>query len=358
MAETVAAVYFDGKSARRQNATAALGPQGITIAATDGAPVAFWALGDLTPAEPVRRGRPVRIGVVHDTDARLLVDDARFAAALLARAPRLAPSKRFLAHGLPQVGLGLAAAALLVAAVIYGIPALSRPIAKMVPLSWERDLGRQLVTMIIRDAERCDGAAGRAALDRLVARIAAAQATRYDFNLTVAKRRAVNAFAAPGGEIVILNGLLKEARSPDEVAGVLAHEMAHVVERHPTASAIRALGVSILLELVTGDGAGAAAGLAEVGGLLLLFSYSRENEREADRLAQEMLARAGLKTTGLVDFFQRRAGRNSLYDTALLDYFSTHPPSDERSRDAARPGHGGETALTPAEWQALQAICD
>ena len=358
MAGTVAAVYFDGKSARRQDATVALGPQGITIAAPDGAPIGFWSLQDLTPAEPVRPGRPVKIGVVYDTDARLQVDDPGFAAALLAQAPHLAPSKRFLTRSLPQIGLGLAATALLVAAVVYGIPALSRPIAKMVPLAWERDLGQSLVTMIIGNAKRCDADEGRAALDRLIARLATVQDTRYDFNVTVAKRDSVNAFAAPGGEIVILNGLLKEAQSPDEVAGVLAHEMAHVVERHPTASAIRALGVSILLELVTGDGAGAAAGLAEFGGVLLLFSYSRDNEREADRLAQEMLARAGLKTTGLVDFFRRRAGGNTLYDIKLFDYFSTHPPSDERSRDAVRAGHVGETALTSEEWQALQAICD
>ena len=358
MAGTVAAVYFDGKSARRQDANVALDPQGITIAAPDGAPIGFWSLKDLTPAEPVRHGRPVRIGVVYDSDARLQVDDPGFAAALLAQAPHLAPSKRFLTRSLPQIGLGLAAAALLVAAVVYGIPALSRPIAKMVPLSWERDLGQNLVTMIIGDAKRCDADEGRAALDRLIARLAAVQDTRYDFNVTVAKRGSVNAFAAPGGEIVILNGLLKEARSPDEVAGVLAHEMAHVIERHPTASAIRALGVSILLELVTGDGAGAAGGLAELGGVLLLFSYSRENEREADRLAQEMLARAGLKTTGLVDFFQRRAGKDTAYGKGLFEYFSTHPPSDERSRDAARAGQVGETAMTPDEWQALRAICD
>lgn len=358
MTGAVAAVYFDGKSARRQDATVALGPQGLTIAAPDGAPLAFWSLKDLTPAEPIRRGRPVKLGVVYDTDARLHVDDPAFAAALLAAAPQLAPSKRFLTRSLPQISLGLVAAALLVAGVVYGIPALSRPIAKMVPLSWERDLGQNLVTMIIRDAKRCDNAEGRVALDRLIARLAAAQDTRYDFNVTVAKRGSVNAFAAPGGEVVILNGLLKEAQSPDELAGVLAHEMAHVIERHPTASAIRALGVSILLELVTGDGAGAAAGLAELGGVLLLFSYSRDNEREADRLAQDMLSRAGLKTTGLVDFFERRAGQNKLYDVKLFDYFSTHPPSDERSRDARRDGDLGEPALTPDEWQALQAICD
>src|SRR5690606_26348291 len=107
------------------------------------------------------------------------------------------------------------------------------------------------------------------------------------FTVSVADDPQVNAFAAPGGRIVLLEGLLREAESPDEIAGVLAHEIGHVTERHPTAAALRLLGIQALLTGIFGDGSLASAA-AGAGGLLVALSYSRDDERTADRLAAEL----------------------------------------------------------------------
>ena len=114
----------------------------------------------------------------------------------------------------------------------------------------------------------------------------------------VLKDRSVNAFAAPGGHVVVLSGLIDEAKSGDEVAGVLAHEIAHVIHRHPMESLVRAMGLAVLAEALSGDGLGGTAAM-----LLAVTAYSREAEAEADATAVALLEGSrGLRSVGLDRF--------------------------------------------------------
>jgi predicted Zn-dependent protease len=160
--------------------------------------------------------------------------------------------------------------------------------------------------------------------------------------------------------VVFFKGLVEQAESADEVAGVLAHEIGHVVNRHPIEGLVRGLGISLIVESLIGDGADLLGLAADAGAMLIKNSYGREDEAAADAAALEILAAAGLRADGLARFFERLAAlEGGTGRPGVAAYFSSHPQTAERQATAAaRAGAGGRAALSPAQWQALQAICE
>lgn len=177
------------------------------------------------------------------------------------------------------------------------------------------------------------------------------QGSAYDYRWYLAKSSEVNAFAMPGGYVVVYTGLLRLAQSPEEVAGVLAHEVQHVELRHSLKNLIHDLGWRAVLSLVVGDlGGGVWAGMAHHLGAL---KYGRDLEREADLKALESLRRAGIAADGLVDFFEKLARMEGM-GVALL---SSHPTSTERisALRAAMANQGAYSAQPLAyDWDAIQ----
>ena len=155
--------------------------------------------------------------------------------------------------------------------------------------------------------------------------------------------------------MVVLSGLIDEAKSGYEVAGVLAHEIAHVIHRHPMESLVRAMGLAVLAEALSGDGLGGTAAM-----LLAVTAYSRE--AEADATAVALLEAAGYDPLGLTDFFGRMAGEEKRSGAGLIQrYLSTHPPSEARVRmiENLAAGDRGQTGkLSPRTFKVLQGICE
>ena len=181
--------------------------------------------------------------------------------------------------------------------------------------------------------------------------------------VTVADWAFANAFAGPGGEIVLTRGLIEGAAGPDEVAGVLAHEMGHVAHHHPMRALLRHYGISLLLGSVGGRG----GELADVG---LVLSATRAAEGEADGYALAALTGAGVSADGLAGFFQRQLDTRAVADSKPADdlglvlaqmdnWARTHPPDAERLAmiRASAPPSGARPALTPADLTALQKAC-
>jgi predicted Zn-dependent protease len=281
-------------------------------------------------------------------DARLSVADPAFSAALAAAAPHLAPPR--FGRRLRRVIILAGAGAAILAALWWGLPRATPVIAALLPASFEEALGNRTVAEI--PGRRCTASDGQAALDALVTRLVAGTAIPYTIEARVLDRPEINAVAAPGGHIVILRGLLDQAASADEVAGVLAHEIGHTLKRHDTQRLIRMFGLSVLGRLLAGSGSAAS-----VGQTFLLLSYTRKNEAEADVVALELLRRAQIGSGGLASFFERMAAKERS-GFALPRYLSTHPSSRERL-EAVR-AHGvaeGKPALSPAQWRALKEIC-
>lgn len=330
--------FNDGKTARSRPVTVTIAATGLDIRGEDGLLVAWWKREDLRRLD----GPGLRLGCAADPDARLTVDDPRPFHTLL-------PERRT-AWG---QGVALAAAGMAVLAGLwFALPLAAEALVGLVPVEAERRWGDVLADGLERQWGACGQPAGLAALallsDRVAAGLPPGQRPR---KVAVVRLAVTNAIALPGGRVIVMRGLLEDATGADEVAGVLAHEFVHVAERHAAAATIRALGVSALVTLVTGDSSGLLAGGAT---LMLAGSYSREVEAEADRGAVELLNRAGLDGSGLAAFFRRIARDGA----ALPAWLGTHPDPLARAQaveQAARPAVN--PPLTAAQWAALKDVC-
>lgn len=150
--------------------------------------------------------------------------------------------------------------------------------------------------------------------------------SKYRYRFHVAKNDVVNAFAVPGGIIVVHTGLIDATRRPEELAGVLAHEVQHVEQRHSLEAMVKDLGLRGLWALVTGDLGGGLIGQAALE--LTSLGFSRDAEAEADAKGFDELVEAGIDPGGMADFFVIMAKQEGA--VAPPPFLSTHPASKDR----------------------------
>jgi len=167
-----------------------------------------------------------------------------------------------------------------------------------------------------------------------------------NFTFFVVDDPSINAFALPGGYIGIHSGLIEATRSEDELAGVIAHEIAHVTQRH-IARALAAgkkqslLSTAIMLGAVIAGAAGAgsdavqgAMAVAQGTQMQQQINFTRENEHEADRIGISALARAGFDPRGMASFFEVMSGQNTLSSMRVPEFLKTHPVTSNRIAEA------------------------
>lgn len=226
--------------------------------------------------------------------------------------------------------------------------------AEAIPVAAEMRLGRVLAEGFLAGERRIERGPAHDAVQRIVARLAAvADNPGYTFTAHVVDDPRVNALALPGGQIVVFTGLLAAAGAADEVAGVLAHEMQHVLHRHGLRQLVRRLGGAAVIAMATGGSD--LAGLAGRADELVQLSYGREQESEADRDGLVLLHRAGLPPAAMGSFFERLQ-RQSPGD--LPEFLSTHPDTARRITELRR----AAAALPPAapepldiDWERVRA---
>lgn len=169
---------------------------------------------------------------------------------------------------------------------------------------------------------------------------AASDAPAYGFTFFLVRDNSINAFAGPGGYIGMNTGLLLAARNESEVAGVMAHEIAHVTQRHllrafeaaermslPTAAALIA---AILIGSQDSQAGQAALVGLQAASAQFQINFTRENEHEADRVGIQTLARSGFDPMGMPSFFERLHQQTRLYGSRLPEFLSTHPVTTNR----------------------------
>ena len=240
------------------------------------------------------------------------------------------------------IGAGITAAVL---GIGYLAPAW---IAPHVPMRWERDVGGAIVGDY--GDLRCRNADGQRALEALVERVAPG-ATKGPDGIKVAALdvHVFNAAALPGGYIVVFKPAITET-SPDALAGVLAHEVAHVRRRHVTEALIRQLGIGALIRLFAGNiGANAEQ--------IVSLSYTRSNEAQADSDAIQMLKRANISPAPTAELFTRLSREAPEFSAQFLN---SHPLSSKRAQKFAAsfdPSAHYEPALNERDDEALLNIC-
>jgi predicted Zn-dependent protease len=218
--------------------------------------------------------------------------------------------------------------------VLASARSLAESAASYLPPELDEKLGRPTWELIGLSSQRCDDAATQRYLDAILQPLLAALGpVPFEVRSLVVVTPEVNAFALPGGYIVVNSGLLASAESGEEVAAVLAHELSHVTARHSTKRLVGGLGAGAALGVLFGmiDVSAPAYPLAQLAGL----RYERGQESEADELGEALLMRAGISPLGMVTFFERL--RDSPRPPELL---STHPDPGDRAERARRAGSG------------------
>ena len=204
-------------------------------------------------------------------------------------------------------------------------------VAQQVPVAWEKELGETMFQQLsegqlVEDAVICED------FDKIASRlIKGIGSKRYEFKFHIVKDDSLNAFALPGGTMAIHTGLLLKANSAEEVAGVMAHELAHVTEQHGVSNLIETAGLYLLVTGLFGDTTGLLAVIANNAPALLQMKFSRDHEREADKRGFEFLMAAEIDPQGMVSFFKKMHLHQEEKGTNTIpDFLSTHPATTKR----------------------------
>src|SRR3954465_127403 len=172
---------------------------------------------------------------------------------------------------------------------------------------------------------------------------------QYPYSFSIADYREINAFALPGGPVWINRGVLHAAATESQMAGVMAHEIAHIAQRHAatqvTQGALANWGLGLLSAMLgNAGGANAARSAAGVMANSMFLKFSRDDEIEADRVGVQILTSAGWDARGMVELFEILRREQKRDPTVVEAFFSTHPPPQERIellKTAVRTRRGG-----------------
>lgn len=197
-----------------------------------------------------------------------------------------------------------------------------------IPVEWEQKLGESAYRDFLAQQDVVKDGPSVAAVKEMTHRLTGPiPENPYTFEVTVVKSDVVNAFALPGGYIVVFTGLMKKAESPEEVAGVLAHELNHVLQRHGLERIVKQLGFVAVVSIVLGNQQGLGGIMKQLGVELMTLKFGRAQEIEADLTGLQLLHRAKIDPSGMITFFQRLAEK----DEGRVEWLSTHPMSSARA---------------------------
>lgn len=225
------------------------------------------------------------------------------------------------------------------------LPELGDVASNDLSLSTEKRIGQQIMHEIRwRDPSYLDDPDVEAYLNQIGGRLtAASNDPGMGFYFFPINDPSINAFAMPGGYIGVHTGLILSAQSESELAGVLAHEISHVTQRHIARQVFQssklnmasmlAMGLALLAARSNGQVTGAAIAGAQAGAASAQLAFSRDFERESDRMGFETLRKAGFDVRGMAVFFERLQKTVRFYENNATAYLRTHPLTGERLSD-------------------------
>ena len=208
-------------------------------------------------------------------------------------------------------------------------------------LEHEIALGKQLAQEVERTSKMIDDPVVTEYVNRVGQNLVRNSDARVPFTIKVIDSDEVNAFALPGGFFYVNSGLILRAQEESELAGVMAHEISHVVARHGTKQATKGemMQLATIPLILLGPGGWAGYGIYEALQLAIPLSYlkfSRDAEREADFLGIQYMYKAGYDPNSYVTFFERIQADEKRRPGTIPKFFSTHPPTPERIADAQK----------------------
>ena len=364
MSNARAAHYLDGRTATRHCVTLTISPAALQIAMPDGSSKQ-WPYGEIRQTQGTYRGEPVRLEFGPEPAEAVVVSSPALLTEIHTAAPALAqhfhhPSWRQTRLAW-TLGAGLGVVLLLIGLYRWGIPGIASAATPYVPTTWEESLGRKIVEQLAPETQQCRDPNRLRKIDEVVQTLAATHpSSPYRITLSVVDNPGINAFAAPGGQLVILRGLLEQTTSAEQLAGVLAHELQHVYLRHSTRAILEQTAGTLLLTAVSGDLSGGLAWGLQGAQTMGSLHYSRTHEEEADIEGLRMMQAAHLDPAAVIAFYGTL--QKSEQDHAgPPDFLSTHPDMGRRLATLlalAGPTPTDARPLLPGEdWMDIRSLC-
>ncbi|MEM6532781.1 MAG: M48 family metallopeptidase [Myxococcota bacterium] len=203
----------------------------------------------------------------------------------------------------------------------------------LVPTSVDTTIGETAASAYTDESKLCDHSSINSYVEALTKPLLVEFGPQpYEFSFKVIEEDVPNAFALPGGFVTIHSGLIESAESGEEIAGVLAHEIAHVTHRHGVRRIVRSAGIAIAVGLIFGSTD--LAVLADYASDLGSLAYDRDQEREADETAREILTKAGINPRGMATFFKKLLKEEDSSSGWFPEFLSTHPDLAERVEES------------------------
>jgi predicted Zn-dependent protease len=357
--------YLDGQTAIRQLALIRVMPKGLKIKTESGAQL-WWPNDEVRLQQHFFGSGQVRLEKDGENPEMLLVPRNTLFRALRqvdpGMAKKLADRPRHKIRVVLPLSASLAIVGITTILYLWGIPAATSLLASKVPISWEEHLGQATVEKLAPADKRCLNPNLNQFMDEMIATLTAPLSrTPYTFRVIVVDDPRVNAFAAPGGYIIIFRGLLERTQTPEELAGVIGHELQHILHRHPTRALLQQASTGLLLVALAGDVKGAMSFGLEGARILGTLRYSRELEETADLEGMSMLLASGVDPAGMITFFEKMS-REGEKSPEILTYLSSHPDPESRIARlkllAAQSQHRPTKLLQGHNWQVIRRACE
>jgi beta-barrel assembly-enhancing protease len=338
---------FDGKSATKHHVDVELTPQEIILKLTGREPIR-WPYSHLRWT-----AKTIPFYVEHRADDEniepletLVVEDRDFYESF----SRIAPESFSVAEKESSFSWKLYTAGILILIFFaYGLikvapTFLADKMVAKIPIDWEVTIGQSILSMLpVEEHPNEEVIAILQDIVDLLKQSLVGNPPPYDLKVFILPVRQSNALALPGGPIVIFEGLLHEAESPEELAGVLAHEIQHILLRHSTRGVLRYLSKDMLVTLFLGDVNSVMEGIVELTGELDTLGLSREMEAEADKKGMELILSANINPHGMIRIFEKLTRDHLLpevltkekattenKDMEISSFFSSHPSGRNR----------------------------
>jgi len=357
--------YLDGKTAGKKPAAVELTNDSLMIRTAGGINL-VWPYHEIRQAQGFYGREPVRLEHGGKMPEVLIIDDPEFLNSLHELSPDITrhfhnPTTRSLRRRLTVY----AAAGILGAGFclyFWGIPFAAALVAPRIPMEWERNLGQSTLSALAPEEARCKDAELNETISRITEVLTAGTPAAYPFRVYVVESDMVNAVALPGGNIIIFSGLLERTGSPEELAGVIAHEIQHITKRHALKRIIEDSSTGLMISAVTGDVTGAMVYGVKIAHMLARLRYSRQDEEEADREGMRMILSAGVDPGGMIRFFETIEDENTA--PGILQYVSTHPDMRQRTLKLRQLADSGDKPFGKyrplpkrEEWDRLRKSC-
>lgn len=357
--------YFDGISAKAQTLFANVDGNFLLLKTETGSDVGRWNLDQLRDENSPPIPQQLNLSTERESAARIQIEDKAFVQQLTEACPTLR-KRRPQAAGWWRPYVFVGGGAVLSVAVFFmiGLPLLATAIANIIPIETREKIGATVENQIIRSFSKnkeeeavCHSKAGQVAIERLIEQFRESSDVEMPpIVVTVIKSKHANAFALPGGRMVILSSLIDKAGSPNAIAGIIGHEFGHIEAKHPTSLFVANIGTAAILSLVFGDVTGGTL-LAGIGQMALGAAYSRDFERFADTRAIDLMTHWNYDISPSISLLQNLVGDKGK-SNGVFAFFSTHPDITERVEQLKSAGKTGvEEAFTTEDWQAIKTMC-